>query len=247
MPVRKPLEAYTPDVKLHMCSKPGCTYGTPEKCILTRHLLSHGEGVKYPCPHEGCGFSTGLRTNLKRHGLTHLPPEERPTFQCPQCPKVLVSKDRLRLHQRVEHEGGYKRPESFKCSEVGCEDTPPFRTKHQRELHRMHVHMAHLEPLVCGPDCGYQTLCRRSFLKHSKTSNHSRAKEKRLRAERLAVKEARWNERQEALARKLERRRVREEAAAREAARAAASQYARSCEEQYARYRAYCEVGVELG
>ena len=77
-----------------------------------------------------CGFSFGMRSNLKRHILTvH---EDRRTFECPFCISTFGLKQNLTIHIRVKHQK--KRP--FACDICGNS----FGYKQVLQNHRRNIH-----------------------------------------------------------------------------------------------------------
>ncbi|KAH8297129.1 hypothetical protein KR044_005220, partial [Drosophila immigrans] len=74
-----------------------CSYCSPNKWDLKRHIASHSGERNYTC--ELCGVSIKSSSSLAVHRRTHLDP----TIKCPYCPKEYRENYLLKCHVAKSH------------------------------------------------------------------------------------------------------------------------------------------------
>ncbi|KAJ7741157.1 hypothetical protein DFH07DRAFT_59043 [Mycena maculata] len=92
--------------------------------------------LRFPCPEQGCPWSYDRQSDLKRHSVRHMSPEEksRRMYACPEigCTHKALQKSNLATHYNAKH-SGLKPHICTKCSY--CAADPSCLHKHMRTIH----------------------------------------------------------------------------------------------------------------
>ena len=166
---------------LHACTFEGCTYTSPERFSLKRHLSTHTRALcTWACAEPGCSYATGIHSNLLRHSFTHA--EVKPhACDFPECARGYVSRADLLQHKWTAHSAtrealaaeGYvfrpPRPHSLVCPFKGCGER--CAAKSALRAHWLEKHGP--APFPCEV-CGWEGFCKTDIRAHLAGRRHQR-------------------------------------------------------------------------
>jgi len=121
---------------------PDCEKTFKHQQSFTQHILNHRDIRNFPCSICLQTFKTSSYRNA--HVLNvHSCKDKEPSFQCPQCPKLFLTMNRLKVHVRL-HRQGDARP--FQCDTCHKRFKSSGNLKEHKETHGGQVHACG----ICG-------------------------------------------------------------------------------------------------
>ena len=127
------------------------------------NIEENNEKESYPCPHEGCGFTTIYKNGLKRHELTHSGIKK---FHCDLCDFRCSQKSNLKNHRLTHFD-----TRRFSCTWKGCNHTS--KTKGAMITH-MNSH-TRIKVFPCdSPGCDHEALTKANLSIHQLTHTNER-------------------------------------------------------------------------
>ena len=108
------------DLKPFECPYDDCTYRSPYKHKISRHLkVKHSTDRPFKCTFSGCDKSYAIQSDLNYHlNTTHATEYD---FKCNECDKSYRIKAQLVSHQKI-----HLSEPTLKCPHEGCQEL--FRT-----------------------------------------------------------------------------------------------------------------------
>ena len=78
----------------HSCFSKDCGRSFKNKSSLIRHLKEH-DGKNYPCPEDGCPYSSNIKRNLKAHMIKHT---DIHPYSCLHCGQAFKHHTQMARH-----------------------------------------------------------------------------------------------------------------------------------------------------